>query len=64
MSQVITANYTPFYNLSYAHMLNFLSNISGLCPSIPSGVHVNIMYTQAGLSSNKPIYTIVSAMIK
>ena len=43
---------------------DFLSDLPGRCLNVPSGIHVDVMYTVAGLANWQPIYRIVGAKIR
>ena len=43
---------------------DFIGQVIGRCPNIPTGVHVDILYATAGLSNWKPIYNIIGAKIR
>ena len=36
---------------------------AGTCPNMPSGINVNVLYAEAGLTGYQPIYMIVGAYI-
>jgi hypothetical protein len=48
----------PDANFSYTDQL------MGHCNGIPSGVHLSVLYTEAGLSNWRPIYRIIGAQVR
>jgi hypothetical protein len=57
-NQTTTTGSTTTGNYSY------LDELTGICRNITSGVHIDILYAQAGLSNYQPIYNIVGARIR
>ena len=45
-------------------VISLRERITGYCDNITSGIHVDIMYTEAGLSNGQPRYEIVGAHIR
>ena len=43
---------------------DFEADLLGRCHSVPSGVHITVMYTKTGASNWKPIYRIMGAKIE
>lgn len=43
---------------------SYLDDLVGRCGNIPAGIHVDIMYAEAGLAGNWPIYHIVGAKVR
>jgi hypothetical protein len=41
----------------------YLEDLTGVCHNITTGIHIDILYAQAGLSNFQPIYMVVGARI-
>jgi len=57
----VTSNTTDF--TVTPPTVNHTYSYAGRCPDMPTGVDVNILYTEAGLTNSRPIYMIVGAHI-
>lgn len=55
---------TTAANASSNSTFSYLSYVAGVCENVTSGINIDILYTQAGLSNYQPIYRIVGAYIR
>ena len=43
---------------------SYISQLQGRCPNIPAGIHVEVLYSEAGKANYVPIYNIIGAKIR